>query len=187
MDKENLEKLISDGNSLNTISKITKKSLTTIRYWVKKHNLNSNYKNFKEVGVKEYGDYKHCPKCDLDKKISEFYKKKDRKNGSHVCKTCFNDYCSNRWVERKIDAIKYMGSKCLDCGIEYPIHPYVVFDFHHLNPLEKDFDWAKMRLVSKVKMVKELDKCVLLCSNCHRIRHHNNLVVPQGIEPQSKV
>jgi len=116
---------------------------------------------------------KVCPSCNEEKDISEFYKKNDRKNGSSSCKTCFNKYCVKRLIQKKIDAIIYKGSKCVDCGIDYPKYPYVVFDFHHTNPSEKDFDWGKMRLVSKTKMFEELDKCILLCSNCHRIKHHN--------------
>jgi hypothetical protein len=66
-----------------------------------------------------------------------------------------------------------MGSSCVDCGISYPNTHYSVFDFHHLDPSEKDVDWSKLRLRSWDKIVKELSKCVLLCSNCHRIRHSN--------------
>ena len=182
MDKNILEDLISKGNSLRVISEITKKSLTTIRYWVKKHNLNSNYKNFKESGVKVFLDQKRCNECGIVKKISEFHKKKDRKNGNSICKICFSKYCIKRWILRKIESIKYMGSKCRDCGIEYPKYPYVIFDFHHIDPNQKEFVWAKLKLKSDEKIRKELDKCELLCSNCHRKRHHN-MVVPRGIEP----
>lgn len=51
---------------------------------------------------------------------------------------------------------------------------YVIFDFHHLNPSEKDVDWSKLRLKSDESIKNELNKCVLLCSNCHRKRHHLN-------------
>lgn len=116
---------------------------------------------------------KICPTCQEEKDISEFYQKKDRKNGSSSCKSCFNRYCVERSIQKKIDAIIYKGSKCNDCGNSYPEYPYVIFDFHHKNPTEKDFDWSKLRLKSKNTIIKELDKCDLLCSNCHRIRHHN--------------
>ena len=76
-------------------------------------------------------------------------------------------------------AIKYKGSKCNDCEIYFPDYPYVIFDFHHLNPKEKDFDWSKLKLRSESNIKLELDKCVLLCSNCHRIRHHNSFLYPR--------
>ena len=48
----------------------------------------------------------------------------------------------------------------------------VIFDFHHRNPEKKEFVWAKMKLKSDEKILSELDKCDLLCSNCHRKGHH---------------
>ena len=130
---------------------------------------------------------KICPTCQEEKDIKDFYQKKDRKKGASSCKICFNKYCTERSIQKKIDAIIYKGSKCNDCDISYPKYPYVIFDFHHTNPTNKDFDWSKMRLISKERMLSELDKCDLFCSSCHRIRHHKELVAPQGIEPQSKV
>jgi len=119
---------------------------------------------------------KICTKCCKEKPINEFYSKIDRKSGSSYCRECFNKYCTERWITRKIDAIKYKGSSCVDCELTYPHTPYPVFDFHHLEPTEKDVDWTKLRLRSWDKIILELDKCVLLCSNCHRIRHHNKLI-----------
>jgi len=115
---------------------------------------------------------KICTLCNEEKSITEFYQQKGRKNGYSQCRQCFNQYCIERWKLRKIDAIKYKGGSCVDCNVTYPTAPYVIFDFHHLDPTIKDVDWGKLRLRSWDKIVKELDKCVLLCSNCHRIRHH---------------
>ncbi len=116
---------------------------------------------------------KECTKCREEKLITEFYQQSDRKNGSSKCKKCFNKYCGERWVQKKIDAIHYKGGECVDCKSSYPEYPYVIFEFHHLNPTQKDGDWSKMRLRSWSKITDGLDKCDLLCSNCHRIRHHN--------------
>ncbi len=113
-----------------------------------------------------------CSKCKEQKEITEFYTRNDKLNGHYShCKTCHNENCMNRWKERRLWAIEQKGNKCNDCGNVYP--PYV-YDFHHLDPTQKDFDWKKMRLVSHDNMVKELDKCVLICSNCHRIRHNQD-------------
>jgi predicted HNH restriction endonuclease len=84
-----------------------------------------------------------------------------------------------RKIELKIQAILYKGSKCIDCGIEFPDYPPIVFDFHHENPSEKD---KGLNILMKVKskledIVEELDKCVLLCANCHRIRHKRESLV----------
>lgn len=117
-------------------------------------------------------DTKICSTCQVEKLNTDFYNKSDRKNGSSQCKSCFNRYCVDRAIQKKKDAIIYKGSSCNDCDESYPKSPYVIFDFHHRDPTEKEFTWKKMRLVSKERMYNELDKCDLLCSNCHRIRHH---------------
>jgi len=110
-----------------------------------------------------------CSKCKQEKEESEFFQSSIRK--ATYCKVCFNKYCTERWIKRKIQAIQYKGSKCINCGISYPNTPYSVFDFHHTNFNEKDFQWDKLRLQSWEKIRIELDKCVLLCANCHRIEH----------------
>lgn len=115
---------------------------------------------------------KICTVCNLTKSISEFYHQKDRKSGASKCKKCHNKYCIQRWINQKIKAIEYKGCSCVDCQVTYPEMPYVIFDFHHITPSEKDFDWNRLRLRPWNQITKELDKCVLLCSNCHRIRHH---------------
>ena len=112
---------------------------------------------------------KICSICKNEKLLSDFYSKSSI---HHIpfdrCKKCFNSYCSKRWTQKKIDAIIYKGSKCMDCDASYPKEPYVIFDFHHLDPSKKDFQWNKLRLRSDSSIKKELEKCDLLCSNCHR-------------------
>lgn len=71
--------------------------------------------------------------------------------------------------QRKLWAIAYLGGKCSRCSQEY--HP-AVYEFHHRNPEEKDRDPSKMMLLSKQRLQLELDKCILLCANCHRVEHH---------------
>lgn len=83
-------------------------------------------------------------------------------------KTAFNQYCIQRWRQRKLDAIKYKGGKCERC--EYDKCPDAL-EFHHLNPNEKEAAWNEMRKWSWEKVLTELDKCSILCSNCHREVH----------------
>lgn len=78
-------------------------------------------------------------------------------------------YQIERWIRRKKEAITYKGGCCAHCG--YDKH-YGALEFHHQNPSEKDVNWNKLRLRSWGKITNELDKCVLLCSNCHREEHH---------------
>jgi len=115
---------------------------------------------------------KICTDCKIIKPLNEFYTSKSHsQNTMCYCKNCFNKRCQQRWIKRKIDAIIYKGGKCNDCLLELNNSHYAVFEFHHLNPKLKDHDWSKLRIMNWNKILEELDKCVLLCANCHRIRH----------------
>ncbi len=66
----------------------------------------------------------------------------------------------------KQKSIEYKGGKCACCG--YADHPGVL-DFHHVDPSTKEFsigDKGYTRSWEKIKA--ELDKCILVCANCHR-------------------
>jgi hypothetical protein len=73
--------------------------------------------------------------------------------------------------ERKDWAVQYLGNKCQLCGQSF--HP-AIYEFHHRNPEDKDRDPSKMLQLSLDRLQKELDKCDLLCANCHRYTHHKD-------------
>jgi len=113
---------------------------------------------------------KTCSKCNLSKDLSEFYSRgPNRKDSQSYCKPCLHSVQMKRWKAVKVKAIEYKGNCCSDCKVKFD-RPEV-YQFHHLNPGEKDVDWGKLRLRCWEKIIKELDKCVLLCANCHIIRH----------------
>jgi hypothetical protein len=73
-----------------------------------------------------------------------------------------------RWRKRvKIKLIEYKGGKCVKCGYNKCIE---ALHFHHVDPKEKDFSISGKTL-SFEKMKKEVDKCILVCSNCHSEIH----------------
>ena len=74
----------------------------------------------------------------------------------------------------KVEAIKLKGGKCSICGIYYNGSNASIFDFHHLNPEEKEFN--PKRLINNgltEKALNELNKCILVCANCHRLSHNS--------------
>lgn len=77
--------------------------------------------------------------------------------------------------KNKVAAILYKGAKCSSCGITYNGENASIFDFHHVDPSIKDTEISKMlnssELTDTIKL--ELDKCTLLCSNCHRLIHNS--------------
>ena len=65
--------------------------------------------------------------------------------------------------------VEYKGGKCERCGYN---KSFAALDFHHEDPSEKDFTIAHARHRSfNEEMKKELDKCILVCANCHREIH----------------
>jgi predicted HNH restriction endonuclease len=88
-----------------------------------------------------------------------------------MCYKNKNDLYKNqifRWRKLKLKAIEYKGGSCVHCG--YDKHPSAL-QFHHNDPIEKDAVWNKLKLRSWDKITLELDKCSLLCANCHSIVH----------------
>lgn len=73
-----------------------------------------------------------------------------------------------RW-RNKMKLIQYKGGKCEICGYDKPIAG--VYHFHHKNPEEKEFTVARYMSRSFENLVKEVDKCMLICGNCHAEEH----------------
>jgi hypothetical protein len=72
------------------------------------------------------------------------------------------------WRQRiKVRALEYKGSCCQRCGYDKCVN---AMDFHHIDPSQKEFQIAS-QIRSWDKLQAELDKCVLLCANCHREFH----------------
>lgn len=65
---------------------------------------------------------------------------------------------------------------CLDCDCELEWPPFVL-DYHHRNPSEKVGSIRKMIAENRSKemILGEIEKCDLICSNCHRIREYSPL------------
>jgi NAD-dependent dihydropyrimidine dehydrogenase PreA subunit len=113
--------------------------------------------------------FKTCGRCGAAKPVDQFYRKA-RKSGGWLryCKPCFNAYSIERFRQRKRDAVAYLGGQCADCGLVFPV---AVFEFHHRDPRAKELTFTKLRGRAWKTITTELDKCDLLCANCHRKRH----------------
>ena len=90
-------------------------------------------------------------------------------------KKCMYDTSKNYLYELKIKCILYKGGKCERCG--YDKCPRSM-DFHHVDPTQKDFSLGDRNPNTNKNGTKkwesvciELDKCLLLCRNCHSEVH----------------
>ena len=70
----------------------------------------------------------------------------------------------------KEELVAYKGGKCEICGYDKCI---AALDFHHINPEEKDFAISNSNIYKNIEALKqEVDKCMLVCANCHRELHY---------------
>ena len=78
--------------------------------------------------------------------------------------------------DKKKQCTAYKGGKCISCGFN---RFQSALEFHHLDPKTKDQSIANSfaRNHSFKRIKKELDKCILLCANCHRGIHSGELVL----------
>lgn len=60
---------------------------------------------------------------------------------------------------------------CSECGEQ----KICCLDFHHRNPNEKELNISRLMSFGKTKILNEMTKCIVLCSNCHR-KVHNGLI-----------
>lgn len=133
---------------------------------------------------------KVCCTCKVDKPLDDYYNNKSKSDGkSYQCRECKSGY-NKSWYTRnkkkhKADVVqnnnkykyaarsivnKIKENPCMDCNIVFPEE---CMDFDHV----KGKKYANIstivngkRTVSLAVLHKELLKCELVCSNCHRMR-----------------
>lgn len=170
MKKEFLLEKLNQGLSLRQISFDTNKSLTSIRHWMKKYGIPSPNKPFKDLGKKDYGETRFCPRCEKNCSTSDFYNRRGKENSSVYCKKCTNLQTVERQRNFKKQMVDYKGGKCVKCGYDKCIS---ALEFHHLNPNEKEFTLSHLKNYRFDEIImNELDKCDLVCANCHREIHY---------------
>lgn len=131
-------------------------------------------------------EYKKCKTCQQIKKKTLFYKAPSNNNKLRAsCKDCEKLYQTKYQLEhrnsvlarmaknrtaKKQKAVELKGNQCQDCK---QIFPLCVYDFHHLDGANKEHSLNTLWQKAWTKILQELDKCILLCSNCHRQRHYS--------------
>ena len=169
--KEQIIELRRKGLTYNEIRDITKVKKTTISDIVKPLNLGGNTikkltpELIKEIQAKynEIGNLKKVVKLyhisfERLSKVIKHGKKKKVSNTEAV----------ESWRKRKKKAlVEYKGGKCQCCGYSRCIE---ALEFHHLDPNIKSFTISgKSKSFNSLK--SEVDKCILVCSNCHKEIH----------------
>ena len=106
--------------------------------------------------------YKHHNTRDLTKPPTKSELEKRKTSAAMVTKY-------RKRLKRKL--IEYKGGKCQRCGYDKDIPN--VYDFHHRNPDEKEFTISSNMSKSFDILTEEVDKCDILCKNCHAEIHYS--------------
>lgn len=130
---------------------------------------------------------KVCTKCKEEKTLDNFLFRNKKQGARHsACSECYKEQRRNSYLRTKkttLDRNKKNRKKNKEWFDEYRLslkcnrcpenHP-ATLDFHHINPKEKTKEVCI--LVAEgygiERIMEEINKCEVLCSNCHRKHHY---------------
>lgn len=136
---------------------------------------------------------KICSKCKIEKDIDEFPFKNKEKNVRHsACKECWKEIRKKSYnKDKKItrDRNKRNKNKNVEWYREYksnlkcnrcPENHIAYLEFHHSDSEKKEFNVLTLirSTYSIKKILIEIEKCEVLCANCHRKLHFNEKNAP---------
>ena len=134
---------------------------------------------------------KICASCQQELPFSDFHKRGE--GYQSLCKPCRKTYDAAFWQRKRLEYLpkKYAKRKqtgkdfaafkatlsCVLCGESHA----ECLDFHHKDPSTKDSTVADIagKALSMKRIMREVEKCVVLCANCHRRVHAGSLTLPQ--------
>lgn len=139
---------------------------------------------------------KKCTVCKQQKIETEFYKNKSKPSGlQEKCKQCqrlcFKQRYSNNkqyYIDKREERVSnakdwlndYKSNlSCDECGFDHP----AALDFHHVDKFSKTASIGTLVLRGWTlgKILEEIAKCRVLCSNCHRILHYEQRINCEGV------
>ena len=94
-----------------------------------------------------------------------FEYKRNKGGTKTVCNSC---YVNRRRFKIKEQAVAYCGGKCSRCGYD---KCNAALEFHHVDESTKSFEISGSHSRSWKAIENELDKCIMVCANCHRELH----------------
>lgn len=129
---------------------------------------------------------KKCSRCKKDKSLDNYTKNNARKDKlNETCRDCHRKYTRKHYQQNKQyykdkannhkkklrkAANSAKNAPCMDCEKKWPTY---VMDFDHRDPKKKSFTISNAIIKSNVsvdRLLEEILKCDVVCSNCHRIR-----------------
>lgn len=158
IERETLEELVDEGLSTRAIAERLDVSQSTVRHWLRRHGLAS-----------QWG---HRPAAGSPREITRRCRRHGTTTfaatgsaGYYRCKRCRAEAVARRRRRVKAILVEEAGGSCRLCDYDRSLS---ALHFHHLDPTTKSFGIARAGFThSLAKAREEARKCVLLCSNCH--------------------
>jgi hypothetical protein len=128
---------------------------------------------------------KTCSRCKEEKPFDDYYRTKHAKDGRQAaCKICmrgaynssrkkkqghYQAIAKERYAKNTAKMREWKEERgCVVCKETFA----PCLELHHLDPNEKERNPSEMYAHSFENFLKEAEKCVVLCANCHRKVHH---------------
>lgn len=178
MDVNEFKEYILQGKTIKELQTIYSVSRTKIADMKKQYGFVGLTPNSKKINRTE--GIKVCSKCQESKTLDCFYSNGKTPIGTTkykpACIKCENILRKGNVYSKLIKYLEscdktYSCEKCSYTGV------FGSLDFHHVNPEDKSFaigDYTSKTISDDTfenDLVPELDKCILLCPNCHRQEH----------------
>jgi len=105
-----------------------------------------------------------------------------RSEGRFRCKQCSVEAVTEKRRRNKKILVEYLGGHCIECGYFRCVG---ALEFHHRDPIEKDFGLSQSGVTKGLDKLKlEVKKCILLCNRCHMETHRGMLNLDKLIKKQ---
>jgi hypothetical protein len=149
------------------------------------------YEDNKEVFREQSKQYRESNREVVKARKQKYYsdpenrRKKAEKNKEWYCKKA-NEVKARQLARRRERKI-FIDGICLRYGCQNPgckwegqFEPYQL-TFHHVDPSQKEIEVAKMHSWSYEKIVAEINKCIVLCRNCHPLADRGLIVITENM------
>lgn len=158
--RSELKALADGGATMAEMAKELDRSVSTIRYWLTQYGIR---------GVNRHGPRRRCSdgsrfatfEC-MRHGATEFIREG---RGYYRCKRCRSEAVAKRRRTVKRQLVEEAGGACVLCGYSQWLG---ALQFHHIEPGNKKFHLAQRGYSRSIARSRaEMQKCVLLCANCH--------------------
>lgn len=146
----------------------------------KKHRIKRRAYYQEYISKKENRELKQAYMKEYESSPQAIERKKQRSSNSYLKN---KERVKQRQTQRRAERKAFLDRVCLhygcrnkDCKWVAELKTYQL-DFHHFDPSEKIKEVAKMESFSFERIVDEINKCIVLCKNCHADAHRGELVL----------